>query len=74
MSRITDDPRIDPRIKALMGAMPDLTMSDVADRAALLEQVNQPDALVQAKQMEAMFDLIDDETIAPVGRPGHLHR
>jgi acetyl esterase len=65
MSRITDDPRIDPRIKALMGAMPDLTMGDVADRATMLEQANQPEALVQAKQIEAMFDLIDDETIAP---------
>ena len=65
MSRITDDPRIDPRIKALMGAMPDLTMGDVADRAALLDQANDPEALVQAKQMTAMLDLIDDENIAP---------
>ena len=65
MSRITDDPRIDPRIKALMGAMPDMTMGDVVDRVQLLDEVNQPEALVQAKQMDAMLDLIDDETIAP---------
>ncbi len=65
MSRITDDPRIDPRIKALLGAMPDLAMGDVADRATLLEQANDPDTLVRAKQIEAMLDLLDDETIAP---------
>ncbi len=48
-----------------MGAIPDLAMGDVVDRVQLLDEVNQPDALVQAKQMEAVLDLIDDETIAP---------
>jgi acetyl esterase len=65
MSTISDDPRIDPRIKALMGAFPDLTLGDVSSREALLESVNQPEARAVEAELMAMLDLIDDETIAP---------
>lgn len=65
MPTINDDPRIDPRIKALMGALPSLTQQDVTSREQLLDEVNKPDALELADQMNTMLDLIDDQTLAP---------
>ncbi len=65
MASINDDPRIDPRIKALMGGFPSMTQDDIADREMLLKEVNQPEAIAAAEAAMAMFDLIDDETIAP---------
>ena len=65
MSTIDDDPRIDPRIKALMGAFPDTKLADVASRDELLESVNRPEARAIEAEMMALLDLIDDETIAP---------
>jgi acetyl esterase/lipase len=65
VSKLTEDPRIDPRIKALMGAMPDMTSSDVKDRDALLEEVNRPEAVAAREQMRAMFEALDNEDIAP---------
>ncbi len=65
MPTINDDPRIDPRIKALMGGVPSMTQQDVTSREQLLEEINKPDALEMVEQMDAMLDLVDDETIAP---------
>ena len=65
MSRLVDDPRIDPRIKALMGSMPSSAQSDVASREDLLEQVNRPEAVAQREQMTAMFEMLDSEDVAP---------
>ncbi len=65
MGKIDEDPRIDPRIKALMGAFPSITQDDVVDREQLLKETNQPEAIAAAEAAEAMLALIDDETIAP---------
>ena len=65
MASIADDPRLDPRLKALLGAMPMTTQPDVASREQLLEEVNRPAALEQAAQASALFELVDDESIAP---------
>ena len=42
MNKIVDDPRIDPRIKMLLGALPTVELSDVKDRESLLAEVNAP--------------------------------
>ena len=39
MSNLNDDPRIDPRIKAIMGSMPLPTSKDVESREQLLESI-----------------------------------
>jgi acetyl esterase/lipase len=65
MSKINDDPRIDPRIKALMGAIEMPTQDDVSDREQLLKEASTPEALAIAQGMEAMFEMLDDESIAP---------
>jgi hypothetical protein len=36
-----NDPRIDPRIKAILAAMPSFAAPDVKDREAMLAQANQ---------------------------------
>jgi acetyl esterase/lipase len=65
VSRITDDPRIDPRIKAVMGAFPSAEQSDVKDREALLAELNEPSAVAMREQMTAALDALDSEEIAP---------
>lgn len=65
MNRITEDPRIDPRIKAVMGAFPSTAQSDVASRDELLAEVNTPEAVALREQITAVLDLIDNEAIAP---------
>ena len=64
MSKITDDPRIDPRIKAFFG---DFTSSpsDVANREELLAHANSPAAAAATARMEALWDQYDMEAIAP---------
>ena len=65
MANLKDDPRIDPRIKEMMGLMPPLELGDVADREQILAEANHPKALERAKKMEAMFDMVDNEQVAP---------
>ena len=65
MSKMNEDPRIDPRIKALFGIMPAVSFSDVESRQQALEEANSPEALARMKQMEGMFELIDNEQVAP---------
>ena len=65
MADMNSDPRIDPRIKTAMGAMPPLRQDDVESRAKLLEEVNTPAATAMREQMVAMFEMLDNETIAP---------
>lgn len=65
MSKIADDPRIDPRIKAIMGAFPQVVLADVESREDLLDEANTPEALARTAQLEAAFDLMDSDDIAP---------
>lgn len=65
-SKITADPRIDPRIKASMGAMPDLTPAgDVASREQLLALENTDAVKAQVAMMQVMFKMCDSEEVAP---------
>tara|TARA_R110001592_G_C13192961_1_gene753460 strand:- start:10964 stop:11995 length:1032 start_codon:yes stop_codon:yes gene_type:complete len=65
MSKINSDPRIDPRIKAIFGMMPALAIADVESRQQALDEANAPQAVAQRTLMEAMFDSIDSEQVAP---------
>ncbi len=65
MGKLEDDPRIDPRIKAIAAVIPAITQTDVASRDELLAEVNRPEALAEAEQAKAMLELLDDESIAP---------
>jgi acetyl esterase/lipase len=65
VTKLADDPRIDPRIKAVLALMPDMAQSDVESREALLEEVNRPEAVAEREQMRAVFELLDNEDVAP---------
>jgi acetyl esterase/lipase len=64
MSKLQEDRRIDPRIKAAMAAFPSMSQSDVRSRDELLAEVNRPEAIAQREQMTKIFDLMDSEQIA----------
>lgn len=66
MSKMNDDPRIDPRIKAILGAMPGAqSQGNVESRQVLLDEASAPEALAQREQMMGMFDIFDNEEVAP---------
>jgi len=65
VSRLADDPRIDPRIKAWMANMPTGTQTDVESRDALLDELNRPDAVALRDQLTAMLELLDSQDVAP---------
>ena len=64
-SKLMADLRIDPRIKALFGAMNFGTSGNVASRDEMLEEANTPEAKETAAGLKAMLDAADNETIAP---------
>ena len=65
-SKLATDPRIDPRIKALFGAMPlPPPPPNAPNREALLAEENTEEAKARAAGMTAMFDMVDNEEVAP---------
>ncbi len=64
-TKLEADPRIDPRIKAAMGAFPTEPRADVESREALLAEANSPEARARAEALRAYMDTLDSEEIAP---------
>lgn len=64
-SKIQEDPRIDPRIKATMGLFPSTTQGDVADRETLLAEANSEAAQAARDGLTTFMNLCDNEDIAP---------
>jgi acetyl esterase/lipase len=64
-SKIVEDPRIDPRIKAMFGAMVVNPAADVSNREELLAEEATEAANARAEMLKAMFDAIDNEFVAP---------
>jgi acetyl esterase len=63
---IATDPRIDPRIKAVFGAMPlDTSAKSVASRDDLLAEENSEEGRAKAAAMTGMLDMVDNEAVAP---------
>ena len=65
MRKVKDDPRIDPRIKAIFGDMPTLEQTDVESREALLAEANTEEAIAAREQAMAMFAMMDNDEVAP---------
>ena len=59
------DPRIDPRIKALMGGLSLPAAADVSSREEMLERANTPESRAMAEGLKGFLDLCDTEEIAP---------
>src|SRR5579859_5204059 len=65
-SKLLADPRIDPRIKAVLGAWPEApNPGDAASRDQLLAEVNSEAAKARQAGMQAFMDAVDNEAIAP---------
>ena len=64
-SKIAEDPRIDPRIKAVFAAPDRPPLGDIASREALLAEANTPQALAGEAAMAALFNACDNEVSAP---------
>jgi acetyl esterase/lipase len=65
-SKLANDRRIDPRIRAILGASTvGEALSDVPNRETLLAEVNSPEAIAAETAMLAMFEAIDNEFVAP---------
>ena len=64
-SKLAEDPRIDPRIKAVFGAMDLTTSGDIASREALLAEANSEAALAAEAGMEVFLNACNNETTAP---------
>lgn len=62
---IAGDPRLDPRIKAILTAIPPIPATDVADREELVAEANSPSALAGAELFRSFMDLCDTEEAAP---------
>ena len=60
-----EDPRIDPRIKALLALMPSFQAPDVPNREALLERSNTPEGMAAAEMYRSMMAICDTEESAP---------
>ena len=65
-ARINEDPRIDPRIKAVFGAM-DLPgpVGDAENREQLLKEANTEEAIAAHEMIRAFLEMCDTEEIAP---------
>ncbi|MDZ4869225.1 MAG: alpha/beta hydrolase fold domain-containing protein [Alphaproteobacteria bacterium] len=65
-SKISNDPRIDPRIKAVFGQAPDPErLGDVASREALIAEEQTDAAKQRVATLEMMFKMCDNEDVAP---------
>jgi len=65
MVDIANDPRLDPRLKAVLTMMPAANESDVPSREEQLRQANSPQALAATEQLEMIFNMADNEMVAP---------
>jgi len=64
-SKITEDPRIDPRIKALFGAMELGTMRDAESREAVLAAAATKEAIAARDALRGFLQVCDNEDVAP---------
>ncbi len=64
-SKISDDPRLDPRIKALLSAMPSSNPGNAESREQLLTEAASEESGLASAAMEAFMAACDNEEVAP---------
>jgi acetyl esterase/lipase len=62
---IDDDPRLDPRLKGILGMMQMPPARDFDDRQELLDQANSDEGVATREAMKGFMELSDNEDIAP---------
>ncbi len=69
---VASDHRLDPRIRALLGAIPTVRAGDAPSRDALLIEANTPAALQSAEDFRQLVEMCDTEELAP-SKGLHIH-
>jgi len=64
VTKIATDPRLDPRIKAMFGALTLPARTDVPDRETLLARDNSEEAKARTAMIEGLLDQMDNEAVA----------
>ena len=64
-NKISSDPRIDPRLKALFQDMPLGISEDAESREAMVEAASSPEGKAAEAMLRTMLDACDNEEIAP---------
>ena len=67
VTKISEDPRIDPRIKAIFGVVDFGGAQDVASREELIERANSEEARAQFERLLGFMAMCDTEEVAPSG-------
>ncbi len=62
---ITEDPRIDPRIRAVLGLLEMPPLGDAESREQMLEEANTEEAINRRSLMTAVLGMCDTEEVAP---------
>ncbi len=65
MSKLTEDPRIDPRIKAAFGHWPAMGGRDMVSREEVIERNHTEKANKAREAMEAFMAKVDNDEVAP---------
>ena len=65
MADVQSDPRLDPRIKAMLAMFPATKAIEHETREQLVAAENSPEALERMKMVTAMLDMVDTEEVAP---------
>lgn len=65
MPDIANDPRLDPRLKAMLAMFPAPDETDFESREAQLEVANSPAGKAATEQMRMMLEMLDSEALAP---------
>jgi acetyl esterase len=69
---IAGDVRIDPRIKALLAAVPSTAAKDVDSRETMLAEASTPEAIRRTDEFRQLMEMCDTEEIAP-SKGLHIH-
>lgn len=64
-ANLESDHRLDPRLRAILSAVPTASLPDVADRDQLIAEANTPEAVAAREAFRAFQDLCDTEEAAP---------
>ncbi len=62
---IATDPRLDPRLRNILGLIPPSNLKDVAEREELIAESNSPQAIAAREAFRSVQDLCDSEAVAP---------
>ena len=65
MADIKTDPRIDPRIRNIMGSMPVNFEGDVESREQLMAEITQPESIAAWERTASAMAGLDNEQVAP---------